>query len=147
MKATRRTALTGLVALGSMVATDSRGETRLSVTPSVLSALAAFRREPKFGPTEDYTGFQPDSDRPQAEAALNTLIDHLIAGLPSNPTKTFVVDQIEALLPQFEDDDTEDREQLCRYLVHIKDIVGIDSLGGLLNRWMYGFDPTSGRGN
>jgi hypothetical protein len=41
-------------------------------------------------------------------------------------------------MAEFEPIDTEDREQLLRYLEDIMDIVGIASSDGLLNKWMYG---------
>jgi hypothetical protein len=41
-------------------------------------------------------------------------------------------------MAEFEATDTEDREQLLRYLGEIMDILGISSSDGLLSRWMYG---------
>lgn len=41
-------------------------------------------------------------------------------------------------MAEFEPVDTEDREQLLRYLEEIMDILGIASSDGLLARWMYG---------
>ena len=37
--------------------------------------------------------------------------------------------------------DTEDRERVCSYFEELMDIVGLDSSGGHLNNFMYGFDP------
>ena len=37
--------------------------------------------------------------------------------------------------------DTEDRERLCSYFEELMDIVGLESSGGHLNNFMYGFDP------
>lgn len=37
--------------------------------------------------------------------------------------------------------DTEDRERVCQYFEELMDIVGIESSGGHLNEFMYGFDP------
>ena len=39
---------------------------------------------------------------------------------------------------EFQASDTEDREQLVRYLQEIMDILGIASSDGLLSRWTYG---------
>ena len=41
-------------------------------------------------------------------------------------------------MAEFEETDTEDREQLLRYLEEIMDILGIASSDGLLNRRLYG---------
>src|SRR5690606_34712763 len=38
--------------------------------------------------------------------------------------------------------DTEDRERVCNYFEELMDIVGLESSGGHLNNFMYGFDPT-----
>ena len=38
--------------------------------------------------------------------------------------------------------DTEDRERVCAYFEELMDIVGLESSGGHLNNFMYGFDPT-----
>ena len=37
--------------------------------------------------------------------------------------------------------DTEDRERVCHYFEELMDIVGLESSGGMLNTFMYGFDP------
>lgn len=38
--------------------------------------------------------------------------------------------------------DTENRERICSYYEELMDIVGLESSGGHLNNFMYGFDPT-----
>ena len=38
--------------------------------------------------------------------------------------------------------DTENRERICTYFEELMDIVGLESSGGHLNDFMYGFDPT-----
>jgi hypothetical protein len=37
---------------------------------------------------------------------------------------------------------TEDRERVCSYFEELMDIVGLESSGGHLNYFMYGFDPS-----
>lgn len=39
--------------------------------------------------------------------------------------------------------DTEDKERVCEYYEEMMDIVELDSSEGILNSWLYGFDPTS----
>ena len=36
--------------------------------------------------------------------------------------------------------DTENRERICTYFEELMDIVGLESSGGLLNEFMYGYD-------
>ena len=38
--------------------------------------------------------------------------------------------------------DTEDRERVCHYFEELMDLVNLDSSGGLLNIYMYGFNPS-----
>lgn len=81
---------------------------------------------------------RPESSRLLAEEQLNRLIDRLRDGLPSKPSKKFALAEFARTMGEFEATDTEDREQLLRYLEKIMDILGIVSSDGLLNRWMYG---------
>lgn len=37
--------------------------------------------------------------------------------------------------------DTEDKEIICAYFEKLMDVVELESSGGLLNKWLYGFDP------
>ena len=60
------------------------------------------------------------------------------ARVASNPSKTFVLGEFAKTVAEFEPIDTEDREQLLRYLEDIMDILGIAGSDGLLNRWIYG---------
>ena len=83
-------------------------------------------------------GMTPERNRLLAEAQLNRLIDRLRDGLPSNPSKNFALAEFAKTMAEFEATDTEDREQLLRYLEEIMDILGIASSDGLLNGWMYG---------
>jgi Domain of unknown function (DUF4844) len=81
---------------------------------------------------------RPESSRLLAEEQLNQLIDGLRNGLPSKPSKKFVLAEFAKTTSEFEAGDTEDREQLVRYLQEIMDILGIVSSDGLFSRWMYG---------
>ena len=39
--------------------------------------------------------------------------------------------------------DTEDRERICLYYEELMNMVGLESSAGLLNKFLYGFDPNS----
>lgn len=49
--------------------------------------------------------------------------------------------QIKATLPELESDDSEDKEPALTYVEELMEICGVDSSDGLLNEWLYGFDP------
>jgi hypothetical protein len=112
----------------------------LDVSESTVAKLAELRARPKYVdmPGTIYNGMRPESSRLLAERQLNSLIDRLQEGLPSNPSKKFVLAEFAKTMAEFEPVDTEDREQFLRYLEEIMDILGIESSDGLLNRWMYG---------
>jgi hypothetical protein len=113
---------------------------KLEVSPHTIEKLSEFRLRPKFVdmPGAIYNGMKPESSRLFAEEQLNSLIDRLQNGLPSRPSKKFVLAEFAKTMAEFEATDTEDREQLMRYLEEIMDSLGIESSDGQLNRWMYG---------
>jgi Domain of unknown function (DUF4844) len=113
---------------------------KLEISRHTLEKLSALRGRPKYVdmPGTIYNGMRPESSRLLAEEQLNQLIDGLRNGLPSKPSKKFVLAEFAKTTSEFEAGDTEDREQLVRYLQEIMDILGIASSDGLLSRWMYG---------
>jgi hypothetical protein len=113
---------------------------RLDVSRHAIAELSELRVRTKYVelPGTIYNGMRPGSRRLLAEEQLNRLVDRLKDGLRSKPSKKFVMAEFARTMAEFESADTEDREQLLRYLQQIMDILGIDSSDGLLNRWMYG---------
>jgi hypothetical protein len=113
---------------------------KLEVSADTIARLSEMRVRAKYidMPGTIYNGMRPESSRLLAEEQLNRLIDHLRDGLPSKPSKKFVLAEFAKATAEFEPTDTEDREQLLRYLQEIMDILGIASSDGLLSRWMYG---------
>jgi hypothetical protein len=116
---------------------------RLSVNAETVAKLRALRDESKFH--EDlalvYPGAFDEATRVSLQTRLNALLDRLIAGLPSSPSKEYVLREFQATLPLYEAEDSEDRDRFLTYLEQIMTIVGIESSDGLLNKWRYGFDP------
>ena len=112
----------------------------LEISETTLQDLKALGAKPKYvdEPGTIYNGMRPELRRLAAQAQLNDLIRRLGKGLPSKPSKRFVLREFERTLALFEPIDTEDRERVCRYLEEIMDILGIESSDGLLNRWLYG---------
>ena len=115
----------------------------MSVPKDAAAQLQAFRLEPKFVGEPDglYTGVQDEPLRRDAELVVNALIGNIEEGLKATPTEAFLLNQFAVALLQLTLFDTEDREQACAYLERIMDCVGLESSNGLLNNWMYGFDP------
>lgn len=113
---------------------------KLEITHTTYAKLAALRDRPKYVdlPGTLYNGLRPEGARLLAERQINALIERLQEGLASNPSKKFVLGEFSRTLAEFEPTDTEDREQLLRYLEEVMDILGIASSDALLNGWMYG---------
>jgi hypothetical protein len=113
---------------------------KLVVSQQTIAKLSELRVRTKYVdmPGTIYNGMRPERSRLMAEAQLNRLIDRLRDGLPSNPSKKFALAEFAKTMAEFEATDTEDREQLLRYLEEIMDLLGIASSDGLLNSWMYG---------
>ncbi|WP_413533870.1 DUF4844 domain-containing protein [Empedobacter brevis] len=61
-----------------------------------------------------------------------------------NPTEELYLKAIESILKSIEkyDLDTEDRTRVANYIEELMDIVNLESSNGLLNHYVYGFDPT-----
>jgi Domain of unknown function (DUF4844) len=113
---------------------------RLEMSQHTIAKLSQLRARTKYVdmPGTIYGGMNPKSSRLLAEEQLNRLIDRLRDGLPSKPSKKCALAEFGKTMGEFGAADTEDREQLLRYLGEILDILGIASSDGLLNRWMYG---------
>jgi Domain of unknown function (DUF4844) len=113
---------------------------QLEISQRAVAKLSELRGRTKYVdmPGTIYNGMKPESSRLLAEEQLNELIDRLRDGLPSKPSKRFVLAEFAKTTAEFEASDTEDREQLVRYLKDIMDTLGIASSDGLLSRWMYG---------
>jgi flagellar basal body-associated protein FliL len=113
----------------------------LDITSNEINALKSLRNKPKFYAEGFYPSAPNNSVQVESEARVNALLDTLIVGLPQHPNKKYVMSQFKQALDSFETNDTEERERFCQYLEEIMDILKIESSDGLLNRWLYGFDP------
>ena len=113
---------------------------KLEISYEAIDRLTKLRSKKKYVelPGTIYNGMRPESSRLLAQEQLNQLIDRLKDGLPAKPSKKFVLTEFAKTMAEFHAIDTEDREQLVRYLKEIMDSVGIVSSDGLLSRWMYG---------
>ena len=108
---------------------------------SERAQLVALRATKKFTADFFYPGAPTEALRVDAENKVNALLDRLLASLKPDSRKSFVLDEFKAALARFTQTDTEERERFCSYLEQTMDITGIESSDGLLNSWMYGFDP------
>ena len=115
----------------------------ISTSSDTINRLDALRQAPKFEADGLYSGCLDPSLRVRLESEINALLSRLVAEIAAHPTKSFVLAEFARTLDGVRATDTEDRERFCGYIEEIMDILNIDSSDGLLNTWIYGFDPKS----
>ena len=105
-----------------------------------LQNLSKFDRDDALS----YSGITDAEVKSEATNTLNQSISKFIALIQHSDSsnKRFLL-TIKNVLESFDRNslDTEDRERVCLYIEQIMDIIGLESSEGILNKWMYGFDP------
>ena len=139
--------LLGMTLITQTAATQkvpSQMDEKLNLPVDAMARLEALKNAPKFLPEADglYTGVHDASERLAAETVINAVIERVEKLLSGAGTKKAVLNEFSLGLSQITLSDTEDREQAALYMERIMDCVGMESSDGLLNTWMYGFDPT-----
>ncbi len=114
-----------------------------------MTKFEDFKNKTKF--TEDTSIFYPGIADKTLLPVLNEKINLLADDFKNlaekgNANDKAYQDKIESGLKRFSGIyiqlDTEDRERVCNYIEELMDIVGLESSGGHLNMFVYGFDPT-----
>jgi len=99
---------------------------------------------------EDSKLFYPGIGDEKLKPILTSKIDLAIEDFQkvsqlNNPTDKDYQNAIKKGLERFSeiylDIDTENRERICAYFEELMDIIGLESSDGLLNDFMYDFDP------
>ncbi len=111
--------------------------------PKILRTLAIFRSEMKF-PNHPAENSGPDDVRQllSMRRIMDSSIDEISLQLASDPSIELILELFRKGLRAFDDidvGDTEDREQVCKYYMRIREIIGFESTEGILNEWLYGF--------
>lgn len=107
----------------------------LTIDEPRVAQLRTFRRAPKL---INLPGSNVMEERERLEGILNDLIDQLLNGIETNPTKLWVLTQFQPSLESVEGEDTEAREHFGMEIESIMDILGIDSSDGLLSFYLGG---------
>lgn len=123
------------------------GEKDIIITSDVLQQLASLQEEPKFfaAETELYPGAPSEEIRERTERAVNQMVGRLRTNLCNSPKKSYVLSEFQRMLKVFEHEDSEEKERACDYCERVMKILGIERSDGLLNTWLYGFDPDKPR--
>lgn len=125
------------------------GQGQIKTPNNAMDKFEEFKTKVKFTPdtTIYYPGIADPTLRPTLTEKINLAADDFQKLATSgNATEKDYQDKIEIGLKRFRDIyinlDTEDKERVCNYFEELMDIVVLESSGGHLNEFMYGFDPT-----
>ena len=107
-----------------------------------------FKKKDKFIAEQFYPGIADSKMRPILTGKINKAADDFqTLAKTTHVTDRDYQEKIKIGLDRFADIyvniDTEDRERKCAYFEELMDIVGLESSGGHLNDFMYGFDPNA----
>ena len=124
------------------------GQSQIKLSESTMTQFEEFKSKEKFIQDDRlfYPGIGDPALRPILTEKINLAADDFKKlaekGNASNKDYQDIIkkslDRFSGLYLQL---DTEDRERICHYYEELMDIVGLESSGGHLNRFMYGFDP------
>ncbi|MBC7947774.1 MAG: DUF4844 domain-containing protein [Chitinophagaceae bacterium] len=126
------------------------GQTQTKPSNIVVDRFEEFKKKEKFIADTSifYLGVAEPSLRESLSQRINQAADdfNTVASKPS-PTDYEYLEKIKTGLERFDGNslDTEDRERICLYFEELMDSVGLASSGGLLNTFMYGFDPNDAK--
>ena len=111
--------------------------------PERLERLDKLLIEKKFTPDEKllYPGAPSEEVRAICEQAMNIVIQALIDTSEAGITENEFWGLLEKASKLYKQFDSEEMDRSLSYMEEIMDIYGIESSGGRLNTWRYGFDP------
>ena len=104
-------------------------------------ALRAFIARRKFEPTVFNPVQRSEAERLGLQVVIDALGDRLVPLADRPPDKPRVLAEFRRSMAEIDPGESEDKEQAAGYMEELMDILGIESSDGLLNAWVYGFDP------
>ncbi|MCS6117296.1 DUF4844 domain-containing protein [Shewanella baltica] len=109
-----------------------------------LQKLEKLLIEKKFTADEKlfYPGAPSEDVRATCEQAMNIVIKALIDIPDAGITEDEFWGLLEKAAKVYKQFDSEEMDRSLSYMEEIMDIYGIESSGGRLNTWRYGFDPS-----
>ncbi len=90
-----------------------------------------------------YTGVRNSVLKANLNSRFGFVIANFITAVERKLTKREYIAMLNSEIKNFKraELETEDAEQLATNFEHIMDCIGLESSEGVLNDWMYGFDP------
>lgn len=109
------------------------------------TALARFVGKDHFAEDPDglYGGMKDPEVRAELNASVTSVADALGRARASGASDDEVLKLFQSALRSVDRDalDTEDAERVATVFEQVLEAAGLESSGGALNEWMYGFDP------
>lgn len=124
------------------------GQSKIIMVNNIaIQKLKNFKKKNKFDSDHlSFNGLSNPKLKTKLSQLLNECADDFVFTVKNNPSEEkFQEDIKKGLLkfnPYYLDLDTEDREKICSYFEEMMDCIELQSSGGQLNKWLYGFDPT-----
>lgn len=117
-----------------------------TTSTQIMDKFDEFKKKEKFGPEPGYTGVADLAMRSALTEKINAATDDFkkLSETGKAADKDYqdkIRDGLQRFSDVYVDLDTEDRERVCEYFEELMDLVGLQSSGGHLNQFMYGFDP------
>ena len=127
----------------------SFGQVSMTASNNLSEMFEEFKMKEKFIQEEGsyYPGIAEERLRPIFSKKINLAAEDFQKVAEGNdPTQEKYLNAIDLGLDRFSDVylelDTEDRERVCLYFEELMEIVGLESSGGRLNKFVYGFNPS-----
>lgn len=143
------TQITNIILGVTLLLFTACGQGQLKTPDNAMTKFEEFKNKEKF--QQDDKLFYPGIGDPKLKPILTEKINLVADDFKKladkgNSTDKDYQNAIQIGLERFSDLylllDTEDRERVCSYFEELMDIVGLESSGGHLNNFMYGFDPS-----
>lgn len=133
----------------TLILFTASGQGQIKTPENAIPKFEDFKNKEKFIKDDKlfYTGIGDPKLKPNLTEKINLAADDFkkLAEKGNAKDKEYQ-NAIKIGLDRFSDLylqlDTGDRERVCYYIEELMDIVGLESSGGHLNIFMYGFDPT-----
>lgn len=104
-------------------------------------ALRAFIGKRKFLAESLYPGATSEATRERCQAVIDALAERLIPLADAPVDQRLFAKELTQTMLDFGPADSEERERAASYVEEVMDILEVESSEGLLNTWVYGFDP------
>ena len=131
-----------LLLLVCFTSLHSCAQKQMKIPTDAVKKLEAFKAKDKFYPDDSvyYPGLMDSTTKPLFVSLMNAAADDFKKVVESGTaTEASYHNAIDNAIKRFEPYfiDTEDRERIGRYFEELMDIVGLQSSGGRINRFVY----------